>query len=275
MKCSSDAGQVPGRPRRGHEAQVGVLDHQADRGVPPRVGAVHHAQLQLREAHADPVEVDRVLRVARDRRPGQAGVDAQRQLELAALRVEREVHRVAGRVHAVAPEARADDRVRDRVVAHEALERGAGSASARSRSWPPDAEAEPLRVGPRRTTAPASRAGCRLVSSTARSTPCSSISSSSSPSSRLVNIDCAGLEVVLLDPDHPLGLLRRRPCRCSRAGRGRADGRHRPRPVGGQRCRGVRSSTSRNGRPLFGSGSRGRPSARSPMTLRWIWSVPP
>ena len=42
------------RPRRRHQPQVAVLDHQPDRGVPPRVGAVDHAELQLGEAVSTP-----------------------------------------------------------------------------------------------------------------------------------------------------------------------------------------------------------------------------
>ena len=71
-------GQALRRPRRRHQPEVAVLEHQPDRGVPPRVGAVDHAQLQLGEPEADPVEVDRVLRLRGQRRPGDAGVDAER-----------------------------------------------------------------------------------------------------------------------------------------------------------------------------------------------------
>ena len=53
-------------PRRGHQPQVAVLDHQPDGDVPPGVGAVDHAQAELREADADAVEVDRVLDLARE-----------------------------------------------------------------------------------------------------------------------------------------------------------------------------------------------------------------
>ena len=60
--------------------------------------------------YAHPVEVDRVLRLAGERRAGDAGVHAEREVELAALRVQRVVDGVGRRVHAVAPEARADRR---------------------------------------------------------------------------------------------------------------------------------------------------------------------
>ena len=49
--------------------------------------------------------------------PGQPGVDTQRQLEFGALRVQRVVDGIAGRIHAVAPEARPDSGIRDRQVA--------------------------------------------------------------------------------------------------------------------------------------------------------------
>ena len=108
--------QPLGRPRRRHQAQVLVLDHQPDRDVPPWVGAVDHAQFELGEPHADPVEVDRVLHLTGYRRSWNAGVDAQRQPEFRALGVERVVHGVTGRVLTVAPKARPHNGVRHRQV---------------------------------------------------------------------------------------------------------------------------------------------------------------
>jgi RNA polymerase sigma-70 factor (ECF subfamily) len=66
------------RMLRGHQPQVAVLEHQPDRRVPPRVGAVDRAEPQLREPDARAVEVDRVLRLGGERRPGDPGVHAQR-----------------------------------------------------------------------------------------------------------------------------------------------------------------------------------------------------
>ena len=64
-----------------------------------------HAQRKLGEAHAHPVEVDRVLHLAGDRRARDPGVHAQRQVEFGTLGVQRVVDRVGGRVLAVTPEA--------------------------------------------------------------------------------------------------------------------------------------------------------------------------
>ena len=105
--------------------------------------------LQLGEADADPVEVDRVLHLARDRRPGDAGVHAERQVELAALRVERVVDGVARAGTCRRPRSSADDGVGDRVVAHERLERRAAPRIGRSRLKPPTPRAKRSGRSPR------------------------------------------------------------------------------------------------------------------------------
>ena len=243
---------------------------------------MHHAELQLGEPHAHPVEMDRVLHLTGDRRPGEPGVHAQRQIELAALGVERVVDRVARRVHAVAPERRADHGVRDLVVGDEALERAQGRHRAQEVvTTDADAEAVGPRVDERQDAiqrptevghehGPLHAHAVHLVEQ---------LGQLAAREHRL-----AGLEVVVLDADHPLGLLHVAhvgvheqvvgPCddphRCLlllrfQAGAGSALARRRARAP----------ATSRNASPLFGSGSLGSPSARSPMTLRWIWSVPP
>ena len=144
--------------------------------------------------------------------PGMPGVEAQRQVELAALRVERVVDGVARRVHAVAPEARAR-RWRRRPggrATNDSSDRSVGIGRSRLRPPTPRAKRsgrcldEPLR--PVGSLVPSSR-----VIRMARSTPLASMSSSSSGSSRAREERLAALEVVLLDADHPLRLRRRRP----------------------------------------------------------------
>ena len=56
---------------------------------------------------------------------------------------------------------------------------------------------------------------------------------------------------------------------------GRADARCRSRPIPARCCASARRKQSRNGMSLSRRGSPGRPSTRSPMTLRCICSVPP
>src|SRR5579864_3971349 len=136
--------QVLGRPRRGHQPEVAVLDHEADRRVPPRVRPVDHAQAQLGEPDAHTVDVDGVLRLGGQGWPRDPGVHAQRQVEFAAFRVEGVVHRVARRVHAVAPEAGADGRVGHRVVVDERLE-GPRGLHRPEQVVAPDAQRETVR----------------------------------------------------------------------------------------------------------------------------------
>ena len=75
-----------------------------------------HAESKLGEPHTHPVEVDRVLHLARDRRARDPGVHAQRQVQFGALRVQRVVDRIGGRVLAVTPETGSHHRIRDRQV---------------------------------------------------------------------------------------------------------------------------------------------------------------
>ena len=81
-----------------------------------------HGQAQLREPQSDPIEVDGILRFGRQRRTRDAGVHAEQQIELAALCVHGVVNGVCGRVHAIAPEARAGHRVSHRVVLDKGLQ---------------------------------------------------------------------------------------------------------------------------------------------------------
>src|ERR1700709_1499009 len=60
-----------------------------------------------------------ILPLARDGRSRESGVDADRQIKLAGLGLERVVDRIAAVVHDVAPEAGADADVADRIVSHE------------------------------------------------------------------------------------------------------------------------------------------------------------
>ena len=112
--------EVLRRVRRRHQVQVLVLDHQADRDVPPRIGAVRHHDDQLGQEVTDLVEVHRVLAGARHRRAGEAGVDRDRELPVDALGVEREVA-VVGRCEPADHEGR-HARQHDRLVLHESFE---------------------------------------------------------------------------------------------------------------------------------------------------------
>ena len=114
-----------------------------------------------------------------------AGVHAQRQVRLAALRVERVVDRVAGRVHAVAPEARPDDGVDDRVVAHERCEAAQRGIGRRRLKPPTPSENRSGRSHAKRWAVGALPLLSIFVSRIARSTPLASMSSSSSASSGL------------------------------------------------------------------------------------------
>src|ERR1700681_3616142 len=109
--------EVLGCPRGSHEMKVCVLDHEPNRDVPPRVGTVDHAELQLGKTTAHAVEMDRILGLARNGRAWEPGIDADGKVELTRLRVERVVHGISAVVHTVAPEARTHARVGHWVVA--------------------------------------------------------------------------------------------------------------------------------------------------------------
>ncbi len=192
-------------PRGGHQPHVAVLQHEADRGVPPRVRAVDHAHLELGEPDADAVQVHRVLGLRRQWRPWDAGVEADGQVQLAALRVERVVDGVARRVHAVAPEARPDGDVGDRVVPHERLESAHGLDRAQQ-VQPAHAERQP--VGPLVHVAQATVALEAELRQHDR--PLDAVRVHVLDQFRQLRAGqerLPALEVVLLDPDHPLRLL--------------------------------------------------------------------
>src|SRR6185312_1421666 len=90
-------GQVLGAVGGGHQVEVRPLDHQADRDVPPGVGAVGHDDGEVGEVEADPVEVDRFLAGTGEGWAGDAGVDLDRQVQFRASGVDGGVARVGRR----------------------------------------------------------------------------------------------------------------------------------------------------------------------------------
>ena len=275
MKCSSDAGRW-----RGDHAEV--MSRRLAYLIIRRIAVSHHGSapciMQSLSSGKRTQTRSRWIGFCASPGiggPGRPGVHAQRQVELAALRVEREVDGVGRRVHAVAPEARADDRVRDRVV-------GTKLSSRRrffigfSRSWPP---------APR-----LNRSGWASTNDSARFEGWAMLTIKHGPlDAVLVHLveqlaelaarehRRARLEVVLLDADHPLGLLDVAHVGVDEEVVGARDGRHdaASRVALVPRHRGCVRAPHGTAGPCSGRVRAGRPSARSPITLRWISSVPP
>src|SRR5262249_43388738 len=124
---------------------------------------------------------------------------------LAALHVERVIDGVARWIHPVAPEARPDDGERDRVIAHERLE-AAQRAHRAQQVEPADAEREA--VGPLARVA--LRAVAALAEPGEQDRALDAVLVHVVEQLRELGAAEEGIsasEVVLLDPDHPVGLL--------------------------------------------------------------------